>query len=139
MVLGGPMLVVPTERTVVEQINDKEVTQLVRSDLYLLPAHSTSTSMLKLQNEPRYVGIYAVPVYLADVRLTGEFDFAALQPLLGKPTVSPTCGTRAACGCRCRRCAACAKSSRRLRGCRLKLGPRDPASIAASKARVDLD
>ena len=87
-VLGGPMLVVPTLRTVVEKINDKEVSRVVRSDLYLLPARLDMNVALELQDEPRYVGIYAVPVYLADVQFKGEFEFAALQPLLDKPGVT---------------------------------------------------
>ena len=82
------MLVVPTQRTIVERINDKEVARILRSDLYLLPARLDMKVDLKLQDEPRYVGIYAVPVYLADVQFKGEFDFAALQPLLGRPGVT---------------------------------------------------
>src|SRR4029453_11881583 len=81
IVLGGPMLIVPTQRTVVERVDDKDVTRVVRSDLYLLPARLDMKVDLKLQDEPRYVGIYAVPVYLADVRLTGEFDYQSLRAL----------------------------------------------------------
>lgn len=79
IVLGGPMLIVPTQRTVVERIDDKDVTRIVRSDVYLLPARLEMNVDLKLQDEPRYVGIYAVPVYLADVRLAGDFDFQGLR------------------------------------------------------------
>jgi inner membrane protein len=39
-------------------------------------------------DEPRYVGIYAVPVFVSDVDLTGTFDFAGLKPLLDKPGVT---------------------------------------------------
>jgi inner membrane protein len=85
IVLGGPMLVVPMQRTVVERIDDKDVTRLVRSDLYLLPARLDMKIGLQLQDQPRYVGIYAVPVYLADVRLAGEFDYRSLRALVGKP------------------------------------------------------
>lgn len=84
IVLGGPMLIVPTQRTIV----DKDVARVIRTDLYLLPSRLDVKIDLKLQEEPRYVGIYAVPVYLADVHLAGEFQFAALQPLLGKPGVA---------------------------------------------------
>lgn len=84
IVLGGPMLIVPTQRTIV----DKDVARVIRTDLYLLPSRLDVRIDLKLQEEPRYVGIYAVPVYLADVHLAGEFQFAALQPLLGKPGVA---------------------------------------------------
>ena len=86
IVLGGPMLIVPTQRTVVERVDDKDVTRLERSDLYLLPARLDMKVDLTLQDEPRYVGIYAVPVYLADVRLTGEFDYQSLRELTGKPS-----------------------------------------------------
>ena len=51
----------------------------MRNDVYLLPARLDMSVDLKLQDEPRYVGIYAVPVYLADVRLAGEFDFQGLR------------------------------------------------------------
>lgn len=84
IVLGGPMLIIPTERTVI----DKDETSVVRSDIYLLPSRSDVDVDLRLEDEPRYVGIYAVPVYLSKVRLSGEFDFTALQPLLGKPGVT---------------------------------------------------
>ena len=70
-VLGGPMLVVPTQRTVTEKIDDKkEVTRIIRSELYLLPARLDMKVDLKLQDEARYVGIYAVPVYLAELAPT---------------------------------------------------------------------
>jgi inner membrane protein len=82
-VLGGPMLVIPTERT----ISDKDGTRVLRCDMYLLPSRLDADVTLRL-DEPRYVGIYAVPVYLSDVRLTGAFDFAGLEPLLGKPGVT---------------------------------------------------
>jgi inner membrane protein len=82
--LGGPMLIVPTERLVTE--NDQ--TRGVRCDLHLLPATLNVDANLKLEPEPRYVGIYAVPVYLAQVRLAGRFDFATLQPLLARSDVT---------------------------------------------------
>lgn len=86
VVLGGPMLIVPTQRTVVERVDNKDVTRLVRSELYLLPARLDMRVALRLQDEPRYVGIYAVPVYLADVELTGQFDYQSLRALVGKPS-----------------------------------------------------
>jgi inner membrane protein len=82
--LGGPMLIVPTERVV----SENGQTRIERCDLHLLPATLDVNTDLKLEPEPRYVGIYAVPVYLAEVRLTGRFDFAALQPLLARPGVT---------------------------------------------------
>ena len=87
-VLGGPMLVVPTQRTVIERIDNKDVARIIRSDLYLLPARLDMAVDLQQQDDARYVGIYAVQVYLADVHFKGEFEFAALQPLLDKPGVT---------------------------------------------------
>lgn len=84
IVLGGPMLIVPTERMIVEN----DVTNILRTDIYLLPSRLEVDTGLTLEKEPRYVGIYAVPVYLANVQLKGEFDLAALQPMLGKPGVT---------------------------------------------------
>ena len=40
---------------------------MVRSDMYLLPSQLDVVVTLKPE-EPRYVGIYAVPVYLGDVQ-----------------------------------------------------------------------
>ena len=84
-VVGGPMLIVPMQRTVVERVDDKDVTRVVRSDLYLLPARVDMKIDLQMEDEPRYVGIYAVPVYLADVQMAGEFDYAALRELASNP------------------------------------------------------
>ncbi|HEY4365852.1 MAG TPA: cell envelope integrity protein CreD [Steroidobacteraceae bacterium] len=81
IVAGGPMLVIPTERSVVEN----NVTKVLRSDIYLLPAQLDVDVQMKLEPQPRRVGIYAVPVYLANIRLNGRFDFVALKPLLDKP------------------------------------------------------
>ncbi len=88
IVLSGPMLVVPTQRTVVEKVNDRDVARIVRSDVYLLPARLDMNVDLALQEEPRCVGIYAVPVYLASVSLAGEFDFQALRALAAAPAPS---------------------------------------------------
>src|SRR5687767_14738758 len=64
LTIGGPMLIVPTERTV--QIDGKD--SVVRRDVYLLPAKLNADVDVKLDTEPRYVGIYAVPVYLSTLR-----------------------------------------------------------------------
>lgn len=85
VVAGGPLLVIPTQRTVT---GDDNKTHIVRSDLYLLPSQLDIDVELKLESEPRYVGIYAVPVYLSHTHMTGQFDFAALQPLLDQPGVT---------------------------------------------------
>ena len=137
-VLGGPMLVVPTLRTVVEKINDKDVSRVIRSDLYLLPAKLDMTVDLNLQDEPRYVGIYAVPVYLADVQFKGQFEFAALQPLLDKPGVTYLWHEG-----RLRLPVAEVRSLRevglaRFAGGDVKLGPAQPGIYRGIEARVDL-
>lgn len=85
VVAGGPLLVIPTQRTVT---GDDNKTHIVRSHLYLLPSQLDIDVELKLESEPRYVGIYAVPVYLSHTHMTGQFDFAALQPLLDQPGVT---------------------------------------------------
>lgn len=84
LVVGGPWLVVPTERVVA----DGDKTRIERYSMYLLPAQLDIGVELKLEDEPRYVGIYAVPVYQSHVKLTGQFDFSALKPLLDKPGVT---------------------------------------------------
>src|SRR4029450_1656941 len=48
--LGGPVLVVPTQRTVIEKIDDKrEVAKIIRTDLYLLPARLDMKVDLQLE------------------------------------------------------------------------------------------
>lgn len=76
-VLGGPMLVVPRERTYV----DGDKVRVSRSMVYLLPSRLDVALDVRLEPEPRKVGIYEVPVYLSDVRLGGEFDFSALEAI----------------------------------------------------------
>lgn len=83
-VVGGPVLVLPTERVVIEG----DTRRLLRSELYLLPAVLDVEVDMKMEPEPRYVGIYAVPVYLSTLKLTGRFDLAGLDPLLAKEGVS---------------------------------------------------
>ena len=85
IVAGGPLLVIPTQRAVT---GDDNKTRIVRSDIYLLPSQLDIDVSLQLEPEPRYVGIYAVPVYLSHVQMSGQFDFAALQPLLDQPGVT---------------------------------------------------
>ena len=84
LTVGGPMLRIPTERLV----NDGKETHIVRRDIYLLPAQLDVQSDLRMEPEPRYVGVYAVPVYMTAVHVTGQFDFASLQPLLNEPGVT---------------------------------------------------
>ena len=71
VVVGGPMLIVPVQQRMVEGVNGQQVARLVRNDVYLLPARLEMSVDLQLQDEPRYVGIYAVPVYLAGVLVAG--------------------------------------------------------------------
>lgn len=84
LIIGGPMIVVPTERIVAQAGS----TQIERIDLYLLPAALDVDVELTLENEPRRVGIYTVPVYLAHARISGEFDPRGLGPLLDRPGVT---------------------------------------------------
>jgi inner membrane protein len=138
-VLGGPMLVVPTQRSVTEKIDDKkEVTRIIRSDLYLLPARLDMNVDLELQDEARYVGIYAVPVYLADLQFKGEFEFAALQPLLDRPGVTYLWHES-----RLRLPVSEVRSLREVNeasfaGQRVKLAPAQPGVYRGIEARVDL-
>ena len=77
IVIGGPMLVVPTERVVLE--NDKQ--RVLRTSLYVLPSQLDAQIDLQLEPEPRHVGIYAVPVYQSVIKLSGHFDAAAIDAL----------------------------------------------------------
>ena len=83
-VIGGPMLIVPTERTVTEDGN----VRVVRCDLYLLPAALDVKAELSLEPEPRRVGIYEAPVYLAHLQLRGRFDLSELKSQLARPGVT---------------------------------------------------
>ena len=83
-VVGGPLLILPTERTVFEHNTHK----VVRSQLYLLPAQLDVQVDMRSESEPRNVGIYAVPVYQSAIKLTGRFDLAGLQPFLATDGVS---------------------------------------------------
>lgn len=137
-VLGGPMLVVPTQRTVIERIDNKDVARIIRSDLYLLPASLDMAVDLQQQDDARYVGIYAVQVYLADVHFKGEFEFAALQPLLDKPGVTYLWHES-----RLRLPVSEVRSLREVSqttfaGQSLKLGPAQPGLYGGIEARIDL-
>lgn len=134
LTFGGPMIIVPTERSVT--IDDK--TRIVRSDIYLLPSRLDVGVDLKLDPQPRYVGIYAVPVYLSTVRLQGEFDFTALQPLLEQPGVTYLWPQS-----RLRLPISTVRSLREIQqaefaGRRVKLGPSGPGLSSGVEARLDL-
>jgi inner membrane protein len=81
IVTGGPMLIVPTERSIVEN----GLSRILRSDIYVLPAQLDADVDMKLEPQPRKVGIYAVPVYLANIHLSGRFDFDSLRSLRARP------------------------------------------------------
>ncbi|HEY5755740.1 MAG TPA: cell envelope integrity protein CreD [Steroidobacter sp.] len=134
LTVGGPMLIVPTERKVV--IDDKERT--VRRDVYLMPAKLDGDVAVKLDPQPRYVGIYAVPVYLSTLRLQGEFDFTTLQPLLEQTDVTYLWAQS-----RLRLPISSVRSLREIQhatfaGQQVKLGPTSPSILAGIEARVDL-
>ena len=138
LAVGGPMLIVPTERTI--RVDGKE--SLMRSDVYLLPAKLDADMAVKLDPEPRYVGIYAVPVYLSTLRLQGEFDFTRLQTLV--PESAPESGTRFLWSqSRLRLPLNTVGSLREIRqanfaGRQIKLGPATPGMFPGIEVTVDL-
>jgi len=135
LVTGGPLLVVPLERTIV----DADKTRVERGELYLLPARLDITVQLDLEPQPRYVGIYAVPVYLSRVHLVGQFDFAALAPLLNRPGVTYRWEQS-----RLRLPLSQVRSLRevqraRFAGSDIKLGPAGPGLYRGVEAEIDPD
>lgn len=134
LTVGGPMLIVPMERKVV--IENKE--RILRSDVYLLPAKLNAEVDVKLDPQPRYVGIYAVPVYLSTLRLQGEFDFTTLKPLLEQTEVTYLWSQS-----RLRLPISSVRSLREIKhanfaGQQVKLGPAGPGVYVGVEARVDL-
>jgi inner membrane protein len=67
---GGPMLVVPLDRV---ERNEKGERIMVRRHLYVLPSRLQVEVELIEQPDKRRIGIYAVPVYLAHAKISGEF------------------------------------------------------------------
>jgi inner membrane protein len=134
LTFGGPMIIVPTERTLI--VDDK--TRVLRRDVYLLPSRLDANVDMKLDPEPRYIGIYAVPVYLSTLRLQGEFDFSALQPLSDEPEVRYLWAQS-----RLRLPISAVKSLREIQqanlgGQHVKLGAVGPGLYRGVEARVDL-
>src|SRR4051812_19935313 len=84
LIVGGPILRIPTERVV----NDGKLATIIRSEIDILPSELNVEAELIMEAEPRYVGIYAVPVFTSKVHLTGRFDFDSLQALLTQPGVT---------------------------------------------------
>lgn len=69
-VIGGPALIIPVEHTAVVV----GVPKVWRTDVYVLPTQLDTHIDLQSEPEPRYVGIYAVPVYQSAIQMTGHFD-----------------------------------------------------------------
>lgn len=133
LVMGGPVLVVPTET----RVGEGDKVRIQRSDLYLLPARLDADVVLDLQPEPRYVGIYAVPVYLSKVRMSGQFEMAALRPYLDQPGVTYRWDQS-----RLRLPLSQVRSLREVRRARfgdtdVKLGPAGPGMYQAVEATID--
>lgn len=131
---GGPMIVVPTEYKII--VDDKE--RLVRRDVYVLPAKLTADVEVKLEAEPRHIGIYAVPVYLSSMRLQGEFDFSALRELAAQSDVTYLWAQS-----RIRLPLSTVSSLREIKnanfaGEQMKLGPATAGVFSGIEARVDL-
>ncbi len=134
VIVGGPILVVPIEREVIEDSKARKE----RSHLYLLPAALDVNVQLKLDPEPRYVGIYGVPVYLATVDISGRFDPRALLPLLQEPNTTYLWEQS-----RLRLPLSQVRSLREVRQARfadqdLVLGPAGPGMYSGVEARLDL-
>jgi inner membrane protein len=70
LTIGGPVITVPTEHRVLEGA----VTKVYREDLFMLPERVSIKAALKQEPEPRYVGIYNVPVYMVTLQLSGAFE-----------------------------------------------------------------
>lgn len=131
---GGPMLVVPTEQHVI--IDDKR--RPLRRDVYLLPAKLTADMDVKLDPEPRYVGIYGVPVYLSSLRLRGEFDLSSLRTQMEQSDVTYLWSQS-----RVRLPLSNVSSLREIKqanlaGEQLQLGPAGPGVFRGVEARIDL-
>ena len=68
-IVGGPMLAVPVSWS------DDEKKTVVR-DWYVLPDTLVSEVGLKVEREPRKLGVYEVPVYIARIHSKATFDLA---------------------------------------------------------------
>lgn len=71
----GPILIVPGQREVLQGGRPT----LETTDVCFLPTELTLAVDIRMQPEPRRVGIYEVPVYLADVRVTGQLTAEAIE------------------------------------------------------------
>jgi inner membrane protein len=75
LTIGGPVLIVPMERTVIEG----QISKIVRSERYFLPDTLSVDAKLIQEAQGRRVGLYEVPVYLAQIHLSGEFRSMAAR------------------------------------------------------------
>lgn len=66
----GPILIVPTQQDVLRDGKPA----IVHADAYFLPSILTLSADLRMQSEPRRVGIYEVPVYMVNVQASGSLD-----------------------------------------------------------------
>jgi inner membrane protein len=81
--IGGPVLAVPVTR---EDASERRATgELTREDVvarlttwewYVLPEELHLETKLVVQDEPRRLGVYEVPVYVSTIRMTGHFELA---------------------------------------------------------------
>jgi inner membrane protein len=67
--LSGPILAIPVTTAA-------ETEHAVTSDWYVLPESMNLDVELTVQAERRKLGVYEVPVYVAKVHVTGQFDLA---------------------------------------------------------------
>lgn len=70
LTIGGPVITVPTEHRVLEG----SITKVYREDLFILPERLSIKAALEQEPEPRYIGIYKVPVYMVALQLSGAFE-----------------------------------------------------------------
>ena len=78
LTVGGPMLVIPTEYRALEN----GVARSYRESVYVLPKLLDVAAIAQQEAQPRYVGIYSVPVFIADFKLTASFDLDAQLPVI---------------------------------------------------------
>jgi inner membrane protein len=74
LTVGGPVIELPAEvraRT--------DAAHSTRESLYLLPSRLAVDLVTYQEADARRVGIYAVPVFMLDARMTGSFDLAAAR------------------------------------------------------------
>jgi len=134
LTFSGPMLVVPTEREVI--VDNKA--RILRSDVYILPSRLDIDADVKVDPQPRKVGIYGVPVFLSSLRLRGDFDLRPLQTLVDTPEITYLWAQS-----RLRLPVSSAKSLREITqsdfaGQRVTLGPAGPGVHPAVEALVDM-